>query len=307
MAGLGSLSVLGVAALVAVDVGLVYLAVDHVRGEPAGTVQSIPLPTLETPTPTEDTVDEPADEPPGEPAVDPFATGPLLLDSGTDGTVVRAVRGDCSGDAGAAAAVEVSTDAGSSFRDSGIGDLAEVLRVTAEPATGLVVVAAGADCAPVAYTSTDGGESWDDADPGLYWQLDAEQDAALRSPSRPGDPGCRVQTLSPLSPSGARVLCASGELRGTATAGASWVQLGSLPGAVGVSYTSAADAYAIGTTDECPAAVFGTADGGSVWDELACLDGEEPQAVSVAGGTVTALVDGAAQQSTDGGQTWVQP
>ncbi len=303
MAATGPLTALAVAALVAVDIGLVYFALDHVRGDPA---EAGAGPTSVATTENDPSGGPKGDEPEGTPA-DPFGAGPVLLDASGDGALLRATRGDCTGDHDAPA-VEVSTDGGQSFTDAGIDDLREVLRVSAETASDLLVVAASDNCRPVAYTSSDGGLSWTaSAGTGPYWRLRATDDSTVRSPARVGDPGCDVLALAPLTESGARVLCTTGELRGTANAGTSWVLLGNLPGAVGVYYVDAAAAYALGESQGCPAAVFATSDGGSSWDELTCLDGDEPQAISAAGSVVTAMVDGKVQQSSDGGQTWSAP
>ena len=204
--------------------------------------------------------------------------------------------------------MQVSSDSGARFVGAGITGLADVLRVAASGADSMLVVGADADCALVAYTSSDGGASWDrQHQGGAYWHLSLGVAEAVHAPGGDVDPGCEVKALLPLSEGNARVLCSTGELRGTDDAGRHWVSLGALEGAVGAYYVDTSDAWAVASSDACDAAVFRTADGGAQWNQRACIDGDPPQAVSASSGVVTVQAGGDIQTSDDRGESWSSP
>lgn len=304
-----SLPVLGIVLLVVLDVGLVYLAYEHTRPDPTSSAASAPPATLPGATTNDPTAGGPNLTPniSTGPSASPFVEGPVLLDAAPDGTVVRATRGDCGSD-DARATVEVSSDSGATFERAGTGVLQDVLRVSASGADNIVVVGADVDCKLMAYVSHDGGDNWDaTASSGDYWHLDLYAASVVRAPGRDAQPGCVVRALAPLTESGARVLCADGELRGTSNAGTSWVGLGALDGAVDVYYVDTGTGWAVGTAADCDAAVYQTSDGGANWDQQACLGGGEPQAASMSGGVVTVEVGGTIHTSDDGGGSWTSP
>lgn len=303
-----SLPILGIIALVVLDIGLVYLAYEHTRSDAASDVDSGAQPTRAGTTSGESTTDGDDTTPDASPPQgSSISRGEVLLDSASDGTVVRASRGDCESD-DERSTIEVSSDSGATFIGAGIGGLADVLRVSASGADNILVVGADADCTLMAYTSDDGGDSWHGSrhsDP--YWHLSLGSPDTVHAPGGEVEPGCDVEALLPLTEAGARVLCSTDELRGTADAGAEWASLGSLEGAVGVYYVDTGIAWAVGTSDECDAAVYRTSDGGAQWRERACLDGDPPQAVSVSVGVVTIQTGGEIQTSDDGGESWSTP
>jgi len=296
-----ALPVLGIIALVVLDIGLVYLAYEHTRSGAGSDIDSSAVPT-----PSETTGTDDGDTTP--PARSSMSKGEVLLDSASDGTVVRASRGDCESD-DVRPAVQVSSDSGATFAGAGIAGLADVLRVSASGADNILVIGADADCALTAYTSDDGGATWrgsrrSDA----FWHLSLGAASTVHAPGGEVEPGCDVEALLPLTEAGARVLCTTDELRGTADAGAHWTSLGALEGATGVYYVDTGIAWAVGTSDECDAAVYRTHDGGAQWSPRACIDGDAaPQAVSVSVGVVTVQAGGDIQTSDDGGESWWAP
>lgn len=159
------------------------------------------------------------------------------------------------------------------------------------------------------YRSSDGGDTWAKSATGArYWPVGAQGGSVVRDIAGTSRLGCRVAALSALCAADARVLCRSGELRGTATAGETWMSLGSLRGAVDVQYTGYSDAWAngraISTAGDCCAAVFETTHGGATWVRKGWLAGGVPQGVAVSEGVVTVQLGGDVQVSEDGGDSW---
>lgn len=305
----------GVAALVVADVVLVTLAVLHVRGDDGAAA-----------TGSSGTSSEPSAEPSPDQSVDPSGprgderpdehqldAGPVLLDVAVDGTILRSSRGQCGGDAESSPVqpvVEVSTDGGRSFAPVDLDDaVAEVLRVSVAGANIMSVVAADAACAVTTLGSTDGGATWKSS-PGTAgaWHLAADAATRVHAPTGSVPTGCRVLALSPVDESGARVLCADGQVRGTSNGGFEWVSLGSLDGAVDIAYAGPAEAWALATTVDCAAAVLRTGDGGLYWQQTGCVDrASEPQAIGAAGGLVAVQAGGKLRTSNDGGETFAEP
>ncbi|MDQ3422930.1 MAG: hypothetical protein M3510_05970 [Actinomycetota bacterium] len=315
----------GVGALVVADVALIVLAVLHVRVDPdldraptpADGTASVDAQPSRTPskTPTDDDSRRPAgDSRPEKPA--PLDTGPVLLDNAVDGTVVRAARGECSDTTGSSSpdpVVEVSTDDGRSFGQVDLGSpLDAVLRVSVSAADDLVVIGAGQTCDLTVYQSSDAGETWT-ASAGTYgaWHLSAGGGRKVHAPVGPVTIGCRVASLSVITDSAARVLCAEGDLQGTANGGFEWVSLGALDGAVDIAYVTPVEAWAVAASGDCSAAVARTVDGGTEWEQTACIDeggeGVEPQAVASAGGVVLVQAGGRVLSSDDGGRSFTEP
>jgi len=180
--------------------------------------------------------------------------------------------------------------------------------VVASSPVDLAVVGADDRCRLSAYVSSDGGETWAETQQsGEYWQLSPESPEAVRSPVRRTEPGCEVLALSSFTEVSARVLCTDGELRGTADAGANWAGLGDLDGAVSVYYEGPGDAWAVAVTDDCPAAVYSTADGGADWEEQSCLEDGDGQAIAVTNGVITVHLGGQVTTSDDDGASWTSP
>ena len=90
------------------------------------------------------------------PPPDAAAPGPTYLSLASDGTLLRATRGSCDGDA--APVVQVSTD-GQGFEDVTVDEgLREVLRVQADASDNVWLVGAGSNCRFGVYR---GAAQWD--------------------------------------------------------------------------------------------------------------------------------------------------
>ena len=92
---------------------------------------------------------------------------------------------------------------------------------------------------------------------------------------------------------------------GTSDAGASWIMLGVLDGALAVSFETHDDGVAMATQEDCDAAVcvLRTADGSTCSETAFCLTGGAPQVVGAVGDTVVAQARDRLHISTDAGRT----
>jgi hypothetical protein len=308
---------LGIAALVAfiiLDIFLIPRALDRGRAGPEEirpqvsestattpeTGAADPEEVVASPSPTQTPATAPTDE-----AVNSaLSDGPTLMALDGD-LVVQAERGGCNNDEPADLAI--STDGAKTFDRVELDQLVAVLAVAV--ADGVIeVTGASSDCELVTLASGDGGQSWGPTEAGAGWRLvgDPAEDA-VESPDGRIETPCRPVALSSEGDAVVRVLCEDGKLLGY-DGGASWAALGDLSGATAVRYPTPARAFAIAPGEDCPAAVFGTRDGGADWSELACLDGADgPGAVAGRDGHYVARAGAVSLVSTDSGATWVRP
>lgn len=293
---------LGTAAIVVfiiVDVVLVTLAFRH--SNPA--VPPEPQRGSPSATGTPSTTGE-------SPSTDPAPAGagsnqPLFLAAAENGALLRATRGSCQRDL--QPVVEASTDDGRSFdRVRVAADLSEVLRVQADSADALSLVGADGSCEVGTYTGAVDDRTWDlDSGTAGQWHLLPDPDqAGVHAMSVVVETPCAPVGLSVVRGGGPRVLCDTGSIIGTADQGQSWVALGRLDGAAAISYASPGDGYALAAQRRCPAAVLQTSDGGTTWERLTCLPGDQPRALAAEGSFLAAQVGDAVHVSHDGGQSW---
>lgn len=231
----------------------------------------------------------------------PPAAERILLDMSSDGSVIRALRGECPADS--PARVEVSDDGGSSWHTVET-DSTAILRVGAQR-DGLWYVGTDSGCDPIEQDTDDGGATWTTGGTSGAWYLDADPDATtLQGPNAQSDVGCVPVALSGVSLHDAAVACADGTVRVTDDAGASWSTASTVPGVAGISFVSADSGVALAPRGACGAAVLRTSDGGSSWSQVRCLDGYQPLAIAAAGDAIRAQVGTVLYGSDDDGESW---
>ena len=160
--------------LVAANAGLLFLLKEKMaesRADAAKVSPSVAPATSATPTP------EPTRE----------AGGEQSLAVARDDAIFRIFGGSCSGKD--VAGITVSSDSGATFDDVALPqDMRAVFKLTAKDAKTLELVAAGQDCKPRRFASTDGGSVWEAAGGADAWFLDEKKRCR---PSRHG--GSRMQ------------------------------------------------------------------------------------------------------------------
>lgn len=227
-----------------------------------------------------------------------------FLSVGGDGALLRTSRGECPGSRRPDVTVAPNTDQNPSTRP--VPGLRIVLAAQAVSRRNLVIVGLNRRCRAGVYSSKDGGRTWARSvgDAG-QWHLTADATArSVVSPTGRRHTPCVPQSLSPLDSTAARVLCEDGTVLGTEDAGATWITLGGLPGAVDIRYTAPGVGVALARARRCPAAAMQTSDGGATWQRLACLSGRRPRAVAAQGSVIAAQVGTRLYVSTDSGSHW---
>ncbi len=115
---------------------------------------------------------------------------------------------------------------------------------------------------------------------------------------------CSPGAVAGVDRQSARLLCAEGTLQGTPDGGASWSLLGRLDQGVSVAFSSPSAGWALARRDGCPAAVVRTTNGGSAWEQVACVEGGRPRAIAVDGETVVVQAGDQVSRSTDDGASF---
>ena len=277
--------------LVVANAGLLFLLkekTDDSRAEAAKVSPSVTPATSETPTP------EPTRE----------ASGEQSLAVAGDDAIFRIYGGSCSGKE--VAGITVSTDSGATFEDVVLPqDMSAVFTLTAKNANTLDLVAAGKDCKPQRFASTDGGFVWEPAGGSDAWFLDEKK--KVHGPVGVVDPECNeVLTLSAPTRNSARVFCASGVLIGTTTAGRTWNRLGALDGVKAAVYVAGRRAFALAPDGGCATGTYSTNDAGRTWTATGCLDAAPGRALAANGDHLAAIAGNAVYVSADGGRTWTK-
>lgn len=168
------------------------------------------------------------------------------------------------------------------------------------------VVGADEDCQTAGFTTRDAGESWE-RDPGAraFWGMRPGDTARVGHGDTVVDVPCEAVGVSGIDPGVARLLCADGRILGTSSAGVEWVPLGDLADAVGIAFVSPAHGYGIAESAECRGVrLRETNDGGASWQDLRCVEGPGPWAVSAWDTALAVAGDGLRVLSTDGGESW---
>lgn len=277
--------VLLVGLLVALNVYLVPKAFLHAGGSSQSGVEPTPAePSTPTASPT------------------PRADGPLMLASAGD-MVIRSTGGRCGREA---PTLERSSDGGASFADLSLPDaVSQVLAVEALSARRVALMALDADCSAVRFISSDRGNAWRGASPDGHWSRSDEGQQVL-SPDGPLAVPCNLQDLSMVKDDFVRVLCRSGEVLRSFD-DATWSTAGAVDGARAIRFAAPDVGLVLARRGDCPAAVLRTADSGSTWDRLACLEGGPARAITGQDGRYVAQAGEVLQVSTDVGETWARP
>lgn len=224
----------------------------------------------------------------------------------TEDVIFRLFSGSCDGKEGAE--ITVSSDTGATFDDVGLPEeVRSVFSLAARNADDLDLVAAGEDCEPARYVSTNGGSRWEAAEGADVWFM-VPQTKQVTSPEGQVNPGCTENlTISALTDRTARVFCASGALIGTDDGGRTWSRLGTLDGVRAAAYVTRTRAFALAPDGGCATGSYTSDDAGRTWDPVACLDAAPARALAASGDVVVALVGGDILVSEDAGRTWTAP
>ena len=297
------LGIAGLVLLTILDVVLVTLAFRHVETPAPSEAEGATSATdgSRSPAPSEPAGSGPADAS-GSVRLGPaLPDGPLLLALAPDGTLLRASAAPC--EDASDPQVAVAGPGARSFRPVTVAaDLGAVWALEARGRDDLVVIGAGADCAPTSYRGGVRGRSWTTGSPSGAWYLDPGDDGSVHAPGGPVEVPCSPAALS--TRGAIRLLCDDGTLLGTSDAGASWVPLGRVDRADAIAFDGPGRGLALASRRTCRATVLVTADGGAAWETAACLEGATGLAVALLGETAVAYVDDTLWRSTDGGKTW---
>ena len=285
------------AAFVAIDIVLVVLAVRHTSTGPRSSGQSQSVIISGAPSPSRS-----ADGATGSssPAAE---SGPVLLAVTSQGVVLRADHGSCS-DA-QPPIVEVSGRHGRRLHETTVDGLSQVLSMRAVQGD-LTVIGLDQNCSTATFSSGDDGATWapTPGDDASWHVVAAGRRQVVVTPAGRRRTPCAPKALAPIDSRAARLLCGDGRIEGTGDGGDSWVLLGSLDGAVDLSFQGVGDGVAVAVQDGCPAAFMRTVDGGTTWTRVTCLQGGAPRAVTLSGAWAVAQVGGRLQLSTDSGGSW---
>jgi hypothetical protein len=227
-----------------------------------------------------------------------------FLSLGADGALLRTSRGNCPGAGRPDVTMATGTDQDPAARR--VPGLRTVMAAQAVSRRDLVIVGLDRRCRAATYSSDDGGRTWTrSAGDAGQWHLPAGETARfVVSPTGRRHTPCVPRSVAPIDAGAARVLCDDGAVLGTEDAGATWITLGVLAGAVDIRYTAPGTGIALAGVQSCRAAVMQTSDGGATWQRLACLAGRRPRAVAVQGSLMAAQVGRHLYVSTDAGSRW---
>ncbi len=271
---------------------------------------------------------EPGAPPPSSAAASEDALGPaergpvgsVSLTAGTGDLVTRVTAGSCREPGGPK--LELSKNQSRTFRrvslpqiddGSGISAASPAVQAIAwARATSPVkirVIAADTECVAHEYLTTDGGATWTREPGGVEKWFKDPNTEGVAAPSGPVDSGCTgVVSVMPITKKSAKVFCADGAIRATIDGGATWTDVGALPGTSVAIFTSAQTGYAAVSMPKCKSRIHVTVNGGLTWTPRGCVHEQfvlpgltGSDALLVAGGTAGMRI------SKNGGATWKPP
>ncbi len=262
-----------------------------------------PLPTT-TPTDSASVTDEPSESPSEEPTT-PVETNLISVLVDQEGTTrMRAPVVECQSGL-EPVVIQVAADGGP-WQPTLVPDLVTITGLQVVGGDFMRVVGHDAECTPASYVSRDGGATWSPAASEVrFWSILPENDKQVATPTGAVKVPCAPRAVSAINGTVARVWCETGQIVGTADAGAHWVALGSLSDAESIAYLDAADGVALALDPECQGvSVLITRDGGSDWETKHCAEITGPWGVIATPTTITVIGSDAAETSEDVGETW---
>lgn len=296
-----SLALVGMAALVVLDVVLVFLALRGPSlpasadlGTPTPVVSGTADPTTATKAATKTTE-----------AV-PYTPAALtLMISGLDATHAwRATAGTCK-DGGAR--VQTTSNRGKTW-SKGSEPGSAVVRVQPVSTTKGFVYAADEKCALGEYVSDDGAKTWRaPTDVTGAWTRQAKNASTVITPADANAKPCGkddVIDLSRASTEAAYVLCRDGTLRHTSDGGASWSDAGSVPGGLSIGFGQGG-LYVVrgGSASDCAGLQVLKTTAGTKPTPVGCIESPGPADP----GAVSLSVTKAAGWLAVGDETWTSP
>lgn len=306
-------AVLGIAAFLLVDAGLIAVAVTR---EPAGLAEGREPAALPSSSPVEEST-APAAPTPSATPTQAAAVPPTRLLSAVDGdTAWRAEAGTCTPGTGSPVlALETTTTRGADWTATTVitaGDLTGVDRLQAtDAATAFIVGPAGATCEPAFAQTFSGGAQYRDYPDRLSaaWYVSRATTSVVSSPTGDRAAPCAVIGLAVASDTEAGVLCGDGTLYQTVDGANSWDSGIAVEGAVAL--TSAANGYLVASVRAagCDGVAVASVDAAataalSVGCAPATVDVPGAIAMSAASETLWIWGDDTVVVSTDGGRTW---
>jgi hypothetical protein len=297
---------IGLVAFLAVDVGLVALALrpGKVPSEPPSTT---PVSTPTTVTGTSGTPTGPATSTATgsqTSAIADAAAVPVgLLVSAVDGqTAWRVKSGSC--EAGGST-VELTTDSGKTWTKL-TSPAKAVARVQPLDANRAFLIGAGSSCNLKQYNTSNAGATWQapaDLSNGWSRRLDAATEVLTPKDEHAKPCGAEdVVDLARTSVTQAEVLCAAGDVKVTNDGGSSWSDSGAAPGAVALSNYLAGDVlttYAVRVASGCSGLQVVKVVKGHSENVVTCL-----KEISPAKGQVGLWVSADAGWIVNGDETW---
>ncbi|WP_209560548.1 hypothetical protein [Frigoribacterium sp. PvP032] len=307
------LAVLGIAAFLLVDVGLIAVAVTR---EPAGLAADREPSALQPSSPAEESTAPVAPTPSATPT-SAAAVQPTRLLSAVDGdTAWRGEVGTCTpGTDTAELSLETTTTGGADWSSTSVATnvgLAGIDRLqAADAATVFVVGPAGATCAPAFAQTFSGGAEFGDYPDRLAaaWYVTRTDTDTVHSPSGDHAAPCPVIDLAVVSDTRAGVLCGDGTLHRTVDGATTWDAGAFVEGALAVTADAGEYLVASGGSVGCDGvAVASVGDTSTEPARVGCAPttagAPGSVAISAGAGSLWLWAADAVLVSADGGRTW---
>ncbi len=297
---------IGLVAFLAVDVGLVALALRPNRSpsEPPSTIPASSQTTVPGSggSSTGSGTSPAASATTTETAVASVAPVGLLLSAVDGQTAWRAKSGSC--DSGGST-VELTTDAGKTWTKL-TSPVKAVARVQPLDQNRAFLIGAGASCNLKQYNTSDAGQTWQA--PGVVtngWSRRPDAPTEALTPQDEHAKPCGSQVvvdLSRTSVTQAEALCATGDVRVTNDGGSTWSDSGSAPGAVALSNYLDGDTlttYAVRVVSACDGLQVVKVVKGRSANVVTCIRGASPKK-----GAVGLWASADAGWIVNGDETW---